>query len=308
VTSRVVAIVPPAFVAFRGAPQSSAATRRHVIVQDIDSLRRELPHADVLVLAPRFGEMIRDVWPQAQHLRWIHSLGAGVEKFPFDLLRQSDVVVTNSKGVYADALAEFVIAAILWFAKDMRRLAENQATRKWVAVPVLRVEGTTMGIIGYGSIGAAIGRRAEGLGMRLLTARRSGGVPIGELIAASDYIAVSTPLTSETRHLLNRDRIALMRPDAVLINVSRGAVVDERALTDALAARRIRGAALDVFEIEPLPADSPLWSLDNVLVSPHSADRTRDSPERAVAFFRTNLERFERGEPLLNGIDKEASY
>ena len=296
-TQRVVALVAPNFRAFGGA-----------VAHDVDALRRELPNADVLVLAPRFGEMIRDVWPEAKHVRWIHSLGAGVEKLPFDLLRQSEVIVTNSRGVYADALAEFVIGAMLWFAKDFRRLVENQAARKWDALHVQRLEGATLGIIGYGSIGAAIGRRAEALGMHLLTARRSGGTPLDELIRSSDYIVLSTPLTPETRHLMNAERIALMRPTAVLINIARGAVVDEPALIDALAAHRIGGAALDVFEKEPLPSDNPLWSLDNVLISPHSADRTRDSHERAVAFFRENLARFERGEPLQNVIDKQSGY
>ena len=296
---RVVALIPASF---------NAQIAADAVVHDEQSLRGALAGADVLVLAPRYGAMIREVWNEARHLRWIHSLGAGVEKLPFDLLRTTGVIVTNSRGVYADALAEFVVGAMLWFAKDFRHLMLNQAARRWETANVQRLEGATAGIIGHGSIGAAIGRRAEALGMRVLAARRSGGLPIDELIPQSDYVVLSTPLTAATRHLMNASRIALMRPTAVLINVARGAVVDEPAMIDALAARRIHGAALDVFETEPLPPGNRLWTLDNVLISPHSADQTRDSHQRAVAFFNANLERFRNGAPLENVIDKDAGY
>lgn len=296
---RVVALVAPTF---------NARVPASAIVHDVDALRRQLSGADVLVLAPRYGEMIRDVWNEARHLRWIHSLGAGVEKLPFELLRQSDVVVTNSRGVYADALGEFAIAAMMWFAKDFRRLIDNQTARKWEALQIRRLDGATLGIIGFGSIGQAVGTRGEALGMRVLGARRSGGASVDDVIRQSDYVVLSTPLTPETRHLMNAERIALMRPDAVLINIARGAIVDEPALIEALTAKRIRGAALDVFETEPLPPDNPLWTLTNVLISPHSADRTRDSHERAVAFFEHNLGRFERGEPLENVVNKTSGY
>ncbi|HSP36096.1 MAG TPA: D-2-hydroxyacid dehydrogenase [Thermoanaerobaculia bacterium] len=274
-----------------------------VVVSDVEALRTAIRDADVLVLAPRYGEWIRDVWPDARKLRWIHSLGAGVEKLPFDILRDSDVVVTNARGVYAGALAEWVIGAMLYFAKDFRRLT---TAREWKPFHVERLEGATLGIVGYGNIGEAIARRANAFGMRILTARRSD--PVDDLIAASDYVVLSTPLTPATHRLMNADRIARMKPSAVLVNISRGQVVDEAALIDALGAHRIRGAALDVFETEPLPPDSPLWTLDNVLLSPHSADRTTDSHERAIAVFRANLARFERGEPLENIVEKVRGY
>lgn len=279
-----------------------------VAVDDIDSLRAAIVDAEILVLAPRYGTMLREVWSAAKKLRWIHALGAGVETLPFDLLRDSDVIVTNSRGVYADALAEFVVGAMLWFAKDFRRLINNQRERKWEPFAVQRLEGATVGIIGYGSTGQAIARRVGAFDMRVLTLRRRGGTTLDELIPASDYVVVSTPLTEETRHLIDVRRLAQMRPSAVLINISRGAVVDEQALIDALRERRIRGAALDVFDSEPLPAESPLWTLENVLLSPHSADLTTDSHDRAIALFRRNLERFRKGEPLENVVDKTAGY
>jgi len=197
---------------------------------------------------------------------------------------------------------------MLWFAKDVRSLMLDQAAHSWKPRTVERIEGSTLGIIGYGSIGQAIGKRAAAFGVRLLTHRRSEGTALHDLIPASDYLVLSTPLTDETKHLMNADRIALMRPNAVLINVSRGGVVDEGALIAALAANRIGGAALDVFEMEPLPPDSPLWSLNNVLISPHSADRTADSHHRALALFADNLERFRRGQPLSNLVDAARGY
>jgi phosphoglycerate dehydrogenase-like enzyme len=262
----------------------------------------------VLVLAPRYGEMLREVWPLPSGLRWIHALGAGVESLPFDLLRETDIVVTNSRGVYADALAEFVVAAIMWFAKGLPRLARNQREKKWEPFVVQRLEGATLGIVGYGSIGRAVAARLAPMGMSIAGATRHGDTLLDDVLAQSDYVVVSTPLTEETHHLISSRRIALLKPEAVLINISRGSVVDEAALIDALRSRRIGGAALDVFETEPLPSDSPLWTLDNVLISPHSADQTADSHERAMAFFRHNLERFRRGEPLENVVDKAAGY
>jgi phosphoglycerate dehydrogenase-like enzyme len=281
---RIITLIAPTF----------RANAEGVVVHDLESLRRELPGAEVLVLSPRFGEMLREV-ELPPTLRWIHSLGAGVEKLPFDLL--GDITVTNSRGIYADALAEWVMAAMLWFAK---RLGERRT--KWETRLVERLEGATVGIIGFGSTGRAVAERATAFKMKIVTARR--GDPID---MTADYVVLSTPLTPETRGMINAERIAMMKPGAVLINVGRGEVVDEQALIAALQANRIR-AALDVFATEPLPPESPLWTLDNVLLSPHSADQTSDSHERSMTFFRENLERFRKGEPLQNVVDKSAGY
>jgi phosphoglycerate dehydrogenase-like enzyme len=267
--------------------------------------------ADAILLAPRFGSVLVDRWQEMENVRWIHTLAAGVETLPFDLLRSRDVVVTNSRGLYADALGEFVIAAMLWFAKDLRRLVAQQDAREWAPFTVERLEGKTLAIIGYGSIGEAIGRRAAALGMQLLTIRRRlefGEPTVDDVIAEADFVALSLPLTPSTRGILSAARIAKMRANAVLINVSRGAVVDEAALVAALAEKRIRGAALDVFTIEPLPSDHALWTLDNVLLSPHSADHTSDAHDRAMSFFLENLSRFQRGESLQNVVDKDEQY
>ncbi len=276
---RVVIMAPPAFAPLARLPRDPDFD--FVLGRDAESLRGRLSGAAAIVMAPRYGALLRELWPEMRSVRWIHALGAGVDTFPFDLLRQGEVMVTNSRGVYADALAEFVLAAMLWFAKDLRRLAQNQASRRWEPYTLERLEGAIVGIVGFGGVGRAVARRAEALGMRVLALRRSGGTPLEDLIPASDYLVLSTPLTPETRKLIDAKRIALMRPSAVLINVSRGAVVEESALLDALEAKRIRGAALDVFETEPLPPSHPLWALDNVLISPHTADPM--PPTRTIA-------------------------
>lgn len=279
--------------------------------QDAVTLRPAIRRADVILLAPRYGSMLVDLWPDIKQVRWIHTLAAGVESLPFDLLKTSDVVVTNSRGLYADALGEFAVAAMLCFAKGLRRLIHNQEQRHWEPFTVERLEGKTAGIIGYGGIGQAVGRRAAALGMSVVSVRRRqefGDPTVEDLLAESDYVVLSTPLTPATHGLVSAERLAMMKSDAVLINISRGAVVDEAALVDVLTRRAIRGAALDVFETEPLPHDHPLWMLENVLISPHSADHTADAHERAMEFFLQNLNRFRQGESLENVVDKSEGY
>jgi phosphoglycerate dehydrogenase-like enzyme len=276
-----------------------------------DALRPDARNADALLIAPRFTSVLTELWLDLGNVRWIHTLAAGVESLPFDLLRHSNILITNSRGLYADALGEFAIAAMLWFAKDLRRLIRNQDDRRWQPYDVQRLEGQTAGIIGYGGIGHAVGRRAAALGMRVLTTRRRrelGDPTIEEVIAESNYVVMCTPLTPSTHRLMSRERIALMKPEAVFINIGRGRTVDEEALIDALRNHRIRGAALDVFDLEPLPPEHPLWELDNVLISPHTADHTDDAHLRAMNFFIENLRRFRAGESLENVVDKIEQY
>lgn len=307
---KLVVVAPPSLAALE--PLRSLDEDLEVFISESgDELREAMRGADAVLVGPRHAHALTELWLEMRGVRWIHTLSAGVEDLPFDLLRSSSVIVTNSRGLYADALGEFAIAAMLWFAKDLRRLYENQRRGLWEPFTVQRLEGQTVGIVGYGSIGRAIGRRAEALGMRITPLRRQrefGDTTIDELLSSSDYVVVSTPLTPETTRLIDHRKLSLMQPHAVLINVGRGRVVDESALTGVLRKRRIRGAALDVFETEPLPAESPLWSLDNVLISPHSADRTMDSRERAMTFYLENLRRFRSAEPLENVVDKKAQY
>ena len=307
---RLLVIAPPDFAPLELLRQESPDLEL-IVGTEAEALRAHGGRFDAVLIAPRFGGVLTELWPAVRHARWIHTLAAGVEFLPFDLLRRSDIVVTNGRGLYADALGEFAIAAMLSFAKDLRRLAVQQSERRWTPYTVERLAGKTAGIIGYGGIGRAIGTRAASLGMHVIGVgrRQEPGEPsIDDVIPRADYLVLSVPLTPSTHHLLSRERIARMPPTSVLINVGRGGTVDEAALVDALRTNAIRGAALDVFETEPLPPGHPLWELDNVLLSPHTADRTSDSHARATRFFLENLRRFRAGEPLENVVDKREQY
>ncbi|HEX8253779.1 MAG TPA: D-2-hydroxyacid dehydrogenase [Thermoanaerobaculia bacterium] len=282
-----------------------------IVGTEANAVRHEALTADAILIAPRFGSVLVELWRELANVRWIHTLAAGVESLPFDLLRRSSIVVTNSRGLYADALGEFAIAAMLWFAKDLRRMLRNQEAQRWEPYTVERLAGKLVGIIGYGGIGRAIGERATALGMRVVGVGRRqefGDPTIDDVVAQADYVVLSTPLTPKTLRLMSRERIARMKPSAVFINVGRGRTVDEEALVDALREHRIRGAALDVFDTEPLAPNHPLWQLDNVLISPHTADHTSDAHIRAMQFFLENLRRFRAGESLENVVDKVEQY
>jgi phosphoglycerate dehydrogenase-like enzyme len=211
---------------------------------------------------------------------------------------------------------------MLFFAFDLRRVIRQQEQGVWQPFVGSTLNSRTLGIVGYGSIGSAIAERARPFGMRIVALRRRPELfqkdplvdqnytpsEIRELIAASDYLAVSAPLTDETRGLIGESEIAAMKPTGVIINVGRGPVIDEDALVHALEAGRIRGAALDVFTTEPLPAAHPFWKMSNVLLSPHTADRLEGFLEPAFACFFENLNRFQQGLELLNVVDKHAGY
>jgi phosphoglycerate dehydrogenase-like enzyme len=259
---------------------------------------------------------------QAPGLRWLHARSAGVDRVIVPEVLDHPLVLTNGRGVFSPALAEFVVAALLFFAKDLPRLVRSQDAAIWDPYDMETLEGRTVGIVGYGDIGRAVAERLRPFGARILALRRrprlaendprvSEVLPpqdLGELLARSDDVVVAAPLTPETRGLLGGEAFAAMKPTAVLVNVGRGPVVDEAALVAALAERRIRGAALDVFETEPLPPGSPLWRLPNVLVSPHCADHVPGWIDSAMRLFLRNLDLFRRGEPLLNFVDKARGY
>jgi phosphoglycerate dehydrogenase-like enzyme len=232
------------------------------------------------------------------------------------------VPLTNARGAFSDALAEFAIGAVLYFAKDFRRLVRSQMAGVWEQFDVTEIRGQSLGIVGYGDIGQAVAWRAAALGMKVLAQRRRpelsredpnvarvfGSEQKLEFLAQCDYVVVTVPLTPESRGIIGEREFEAMKPGAVLINLGRGPVVAEPALIRALERKRIRGAALDVFEVEPLPAGHPFYKLENVLLSPHSADHTPDWKERTMRLFLENFERFRRGEPLRNVVNKKLGY
>jgi len=227
----------------------------------------------------------------------------------FPELVESAVPLTNARGVFSEILGEFAIAAVLFFAKGLRRMVRSQEAGVWDQFDTVEVAGQTVGVIGVGDIGNAVARRAEAMGMRVMGLGRADGPERKrDLLARSDFVVLSTPLTPETRGFMGEAELHAMKPEAVLINVGRGPLVDEAALIAALRERRIGGAALDVFNQEPLPAGHPYFALDNLLLSPHSADHTPDWQQRAMRLFLDNFERYRKGEPLRNVVDKPRGY
>lgn len=248
-------------------------------------------------------------------------MAAGLDKLLFPELVESEVVLTNGSGVFSASLGEFVLAAILYFAKDFRRMIRNQAAGVWDPFDVEEIAGQTVGILGYGDIGRAVASRVHAMGMHVLALKRH--LPElpdplvkefyrpearREMIALCDYIVATAPLTEETRHMLSAPEFAAMKPTAVVINVGRGPVINEAALLAALMTGKIKGAGLDVFEHEPLPAGHPFYKLENVLLSPHCADHTADWQDQAMRFFLEQYARFENGESLKNLVNKRLGY
>ena len=268
-------------------------------------------------------ELLQQAFAASPKVKWIHTRSAGLENTLFPELINSDVSVTNGTGVFSPALAEFVLGGIFYFAKDFRRLIRNQITGRWEQFDVDMAAGSTLGIIGYGDIGRAVATRAKAIGIKVLALKRHpekradgdsaveevfGPDQRVEMISKCDYVVVTAPLTPETRAMIGDAEIAAMKREAVVINVGRGAVIDEKALIRALRNGKIRGAALDVFEEEPLPAGHPFYSMQNVLLSPHSTDHTRDWLDNAMEFFVEQCERFLEGKPLLNVVNKKLGY
>jgi phosphoglycerate dehydrogenase-like enzyme len=278
--------------------------------------------AEVILVGSSEGDLLRMTFPLAQHAQWVHSLSAGVEKIIFPELAESSVPLTNSKGVFTDALAEFAIASILFFAKDLRRLVRSQQAGRWDQFDIELIRGQVLGIVGYGDIGRESARFARALGMKVVAVRRRAALsnqdpnlervysPDGlrEMLAICDYVLVATPLTGETRGMIGEAELSAMKGSAVIVNLGRGPVIVESALIAALAAKRIRGAALDVFDEEPLPDSHPFYGLENVLLSPHSADHTLGWADLAMRVFLENFERFRSGQVLQNIVDKKAGY
>jgi phosphoglycerate dehydrogenase-like enzyme len=277
------------------------------------------PRADAILYLSGGRSLLEQVWRAAPKVRWIHSRPAGVDSFLFPALAASAVPLTNSRGVFSHALAEFVVGAVFFFEKDFRRLVRSQAAELWDQFEPGVVRGRTLGIVGFGDIGRAVAELARPLGMEILAVRRHPGPEpavqrvlgpkeLPEMLPLCDYLVVATPLTEETRGLIGAAEIRLLKPTAVLINIARGPVVDEWPLVEALQDHRLRGAALDVFDEEPLPVGHPFYRLESVLLSPHNADRTSGWQLAAMEVFLENLERFLHDRPLRNPVDKSRGY
>jgi phosphoglycerate dehydrogenase-like enzyme len=297
---------------------------RFVSPADRAEAERLLPEADVVL-----GWAVRaENLGRATRLRWIHLTAAGVASYLFPALVESPVVVTNARGMHAASMSEHALGMMLAFARKLHVARDAQAPRRWTQdelfgdprVPFGQLEGGTLGIVGFGAVGRALAERARALGMRVLVVRRRPQEPpapadaqwgrerLGELLERSDWVVLAAASTAETRHLIGAAELARMKPGAVLINLARGALVDEAALVAALASGGIAGAGLDVFEREPLAESSPLWTMPEVIVTPHTSGIGPRFWERTCELFARNLRRFRAGEPLENVVDKRAGY
>ncbi len=293
-----------------------------LIAESTQEAADKSPEADVIFVWDTKREMLQAALAKASRAKWIHGRFAGLDHVMFPELEASTIPFTNGKGVFSQSLGEFVLAAMLYFAKDFPRMRRSQQAAKWEPFDVLEISKQSMGIVGYGDIGRACAWRAKAMGMRVLAMRRRtdlskedphvdrvyGWDDRLEMIAASDYVVCAAPLTAETKGMFSEAEFGGMKPGAVIINVGRGPVIDEPAMIRALQGGRIKGAGLDVTSIEPLPSDSPLYKMDNVLLSPHCADHTADWLTDAMAFFILQLERFRKGQPLQNLVDKGRGY
>ena len=282
---------------------------------------------------------------QAPHLRWIQLYSAGVDQLlDRPIIRSNDVEVTSASGVHAVQMAEFALAMILAFTYKLRHMIESQAKSEWSRGDTLggvpdvyfprELRGQTLGIHGYGSIGRELARQATALGLIVLATKQNlmqladdgwrephtgdptGDIParlypseaIASMARECDFLVLLAPLTADSRHSINEAVFNVMKPTSVLVNLARGGLVDEAALIQALTGKKIGGAALDVFETEPLPPESPLWKLSNVIISPHVAGASANYHDKLAALFTDNLQRYLMNQPLLNRVRHDSGY
>ncbi len=264
-----------------------------------------------------------DIVQRAPQLSWLQLTSAGVDRLLGSAVVRSHVTVTTASGIHAVPISEYVIGAILAFAKGFPKATRSQMERRWNPYWPEELEGKTLGVLGLGAIGSRVAELGQALGMRVLAARRSANerqaadgcslevLPPSEipyLLAESDYVIVAVPLTPESRRMIGEAELRSMKRTAVIVNIARGAIIDEPALVRALKEGWIAGAALDVFEQEPLSPESELWGMANVLLTPHISGGTPRYMERAVDLFCENLRRYLAGEPLRNEVDPERGY
>lgn len=290
----------------------------------------DLPFEEGLALAEILvGHGITpESFARATHLKWIQAPSAGVGHLLFPALVQSPVIVTNARGVHAAPMAEHLLAMMLAHVRKIHRARDYQQKKEWAQDALWTEEpwldelgGRTLGIVGLGAIGTELARRARGLSMRVIGLRRRADQPLPPgveeargpeelkwLLSESDFIANCLPSTAKTKRTFDRDAFAAVRPGAFFFNVGRGSTVDEPALLDAVKSGQLAGAGLDVTEEEPLPSDSPLYGMPQIILTFHIAGASARFWERAAVLFEENVERYLDGRPLVNVVDKKEGY
>lgn len=299
-----------------------------VYLRGYERADEELPDAEILIGWSLRGEQVL----RAKKLKWIHSTAAAVHALISPELAASDVIVTNARSVHAPVVAEHAVALMFAMAKRLPSAMRHQQAKEWAQTEIWHehphpreLAGSTLGMIGYGAIGREVAARALAMGMKVLAVRRNaerltaetqsrrdvaefGPADLNNILSQSDFVVLAPPLTPETTGMIGAEQLRVMKNDAYLINVGRGALIDEAALLRALESGEIGGAALDVFVQEPLPAESPLWSAPNLMITPHSAGFTARMWERHYELFSENLRRYRSGETLLGRVDPRVGY
>ena len=264
--------------------------------------------------------VLPDLLQRSPKLRWVHLFSHGIDHIRGDIL-EKDVIVTTGQGAHAAVLAEHVMTLVLMLAKQAPRFIRQQEERQWKRFYITELSRSTLGLVGFGSIGKQVAQHAKSFGMRVIATRRTSAkeppLEIDELVPRnrleyllkeSDFVVLALPLTSATRNLIGEQELRMMKPSAFLINISRGGLVDESALIRALQEKRLAGAGLDTFQVEPLSPESPLWHMDGVIITPHIGGLSPYLVENANRLFMENLRRYLAGESLLNVFDRARGY
>jgi len=287
---------------------------------DRESLEASLPGSQVLVVTDFNTRIVEKAWPKADQLEWVHATSAGVDAILFPDIVDSNVPITNARGIFDRAIGEYVLGMTLAFAKDFPRTLALQRENRWQHRDSERIVGKRMLVVGAGAIGRAIAKLARGAGMKVEGMAKNArdedpdfdrvyaSGDLHTVLAEADYVVIAAPLTKATEHMFDADAFRHMNPSARLINIGRGPIVDTEALIKALNDGAFAGAALDVFEQEPLPGDSPLWDMDNVIISPHMAGDFAGWREALSEQFLDNFQRWRKGEKLFNVVDKGRGY
>jgi phosphoglycerate dehydrogenase-like enzyme len=298
-------------------PYSSELVARFPRIEAVPAGEGQL---DAVVMWQLDARAVVDAVAGSRGVRWVHLRWAGVPAEVLEGLREHSAVLTNGSGAHGLAVAEYVALVVLAHYKGLRQLYGAQERSEWLGSYKLReLRGSSIGIVGLGDLGLSIARVLRGFGVRLRGLRRSAlpCIEVDEVFQTADLpafldglevLVVAAPLTTDTRGLIGANELAALRPGALLVNVGRALVVDQTAMVQALQSGQLGGAALDVFEREPLPEESPLWRMPNVFLSPHCCDATPQSLERGLDLFLDNVGRFTRGEPLRNVVDRDAGY
>ncbi|WP_038508777.1 D-2-hydroxyacid dehydrogenase [Amycolatopsis japonica] len=303
-------------------PPDMRAIEAEAVVRYTDAagLADALSGADAFFVYDFLSTAVPGAWHAADRLRWLHIASAGVDPVLFPGLQESDVVLTNSRGVFDGAIAEYVLGVVLAFAKDFARSWDLQKQRRWKHRESERISGRRVLVVGTGPIGRSIARmlRAAGMSVAGVGRRaREGDPDFGDVYASSelsrhlpgaDYVVAVAPLTEQTKGMFDAEAFAAMKPGSRFVNVGRGELVVTSDLIGALRDGSLAGAALDVFDTEPLPAESPLWTMENVLISPHMSGDFVGWRNTLVEVFADNFRRWRAGEPLRNVVDKQLGY